>query len=123
MDTTPFKVRLEEHLARLTAELSAIASHDAHTDDWEALPVGADQAEPDQNDEADVVEEWNERRAVVAALEMEYHDVKRALRKMSEGTYGICEVSGEPIEVERLEINPAARTCIAHREEEELLAL
>ena len=30
------------------------------------------------------------------------------------GTYGTCEVSGEQIEEDRLEADPAARTCKAH---------
>ena len=38
------------------------------------------------------------------------------------GTYGSCEISGEAIEVERLEANPAARTCKAHIEREAELA-
>jgi DnaK suppressor protein len=123
IDTTTIKATLEDTLATLTTELSAIAVHNPETDDWEALPVGADSSEPDENDEADVVEEWNERRATVAVLETDYRNTKRALAKIAAGTYGICEVSGEPIEEARLHANPAARTCIAHREEEDLLSL
>ena len=42
------------------------------------------------------------------------HDVADALKKMDDGTYGICEVSGEEIPFDRLIANSAARTCIAH---------
>jgi len=31
--------------------------------------------------------------------------------------YGICEVSNEPIPLERLKANPSARTLIEHAEE------
>ena len=41
-------------------------------------------------------------------------DVKHALEKIEAGTYGICEVSGEPIPLERLEAMPTATTCIEH---------
>jgi RNA polymerase-binding transcription factor DksA len=123
MDTAPIRVTLETELTKLTRELAAIAVYDRATDNWEALPVGTESPEPDETDEADVVEEWNERRATVSVLEIEYHNVKRALSKIDNGTYGICEVSGEPIEEERLLANPTARTCIAHREEEDILSL
>jgi DnaK suppressor protein len=123
MDITTITSALNEEQDRLTAELNAIARYNESTDDWEAIPAGSESAEPDSIDEADVVEEWNERRAIVAALETEYRNVKRALEKIAQGTYGICEVSGEPIEEERLLANPTARTCIAHREEEDLLSL
>lgn len=41
-------------------------------------------------------------------------DVKHALEKIEAGTYGVCEVSGEPIPLERLEAMPTATTCIEH---------
>ena len=64
----------------------------------------------------DKIEEYEENVAVVKELEMRYNDIKDALKKIMEGTYGFCEVSGEPIEVDRLEANQAARTCKAHME-------
>ena len=51
-------------------------------------------------------------------LEIRYNEVKEALKRIEEGTYGICRVSGEQIEPERLEANPAATTCIKHLEAE-----
>ena len=32
------------------------------------------------------------------------------LKKIEAGTFGVCEISGEPIEEDRLDANPAART-------------
>lgn len=122
-DTTTFQTELEAQLLAITSELSAIAVHNHETDDWEALPVGTESSEPDENDEADVVEDWNERRATVSVLETDYRNITRALAKIPAGNYGICEISGEPIEEARLRANPAARTCIAHREEEGNLPL
>lgn len=118
LDTNSIRTTLEEKLRSLTRELEAIATHNPETDDWEATPVGTESAEPDVNDEADVVEEWNERHATVAVLEVDYRNVRRALGKIEAGTYGICEVSGAPIEPERLAANPLARTCIAHMNDE-----
>ncbi|SDZ11032.1 regulatory protein, yteA family [Evansella caseinilytica] len=43
--------------------------------------------------------------------------IKLALRAIEEGSYGICEVCGEPIPYERLETIPTTRTCVDHSEE------
>jgi RNA polymerase-binding transcription factor DksA len=41
-------------------------------------------------------------------------DVRRARQRVIEGSYGICEVCGEPIPEGRLEARPWATRCIAH---------
>ncbi len=40
--------------------------------------------------------------------------VEKALAKIDEGTYGICEVGNHPIDAARLEAFPEAETCIEH---------
>jgi len=40
-------------------------------------------------------------------------EIDDALRRIEDGTYGICEGSGEPIPKERLEAIPWARYCVA----------
>ena len=118
IDTAPYKARLEKLLAEITEELSAIGIHNPdNPSDWEAVPEPI-VAEADPNDVADRVEEWDERRAVVAQLETRYNNIVRALRKIEEGTYDTCEVCGKPIEEDRLNANPAARTDKAHIGEE-----
>lgn len=42
-------------------------------------------------------------------------EIDHALAKFDEGTYGICEVSGEPIPEERLEAIPWARQRVEHK--------
>jgi RNA polymerase-binding transcription factor DksA len=41
-------------------------------------------------------------------------DVRRARRRLAEGGYGECEVCGEPIPEERLEVRPWALRCVEH---------
>lgn len=122
-DTKAHKVTLEQLLDTIIKDLERIATYNKSTGDWEAVPTGSDVGEADENVEADVVEEWNERRATLAELETRFNNIKRALKKIEDGTFGICEISGETIESDRLEANPAARTCKAHMNEEHNLSL
>jgi DnaK suppressor protein len=39
-------------------------------------------------------------------------DVQRALAKLDEGTYGVCDRCGEPISEERLEARPWSVFCV-----------
>ena len=42
------------------------------------------------------------------------NEIDAALKRIEDGTYGICEVDGEPIEFERLQALPWARTHVKH---------
>ena len=41
-------------------------------------------------------------------------DVRRAQRRVEDGSYGTCEVCGEAIPEARLEARPWATRCITH---------
>lgn len=115
---------LEELLDNVTKELKSIGIHNPENPaDWIAVPEGVDANESDTDLVADVVEEWDERSALVATLERQYNDVNRALKKIAEGTFGTCEICGGAIETERLEVNPSARSCKAHMNDETTLTM
>lgn len=66
---------------------------------------------------ADVGTETHDRSRDLGLLEQvetELRDVEDALRRLEEGSYGRCEVCGQPIPDERLEANPTARFDIEH---------
>jgi DnaK suppressor protein len=46
----------------------------------------------------------------------ELEEIEMAFKKISNGTYGVCEMCGEPIKVLRLKVKPFARYCIYCRE-------
>lgn len=119
VDTAQYKDRLEQELATLTEELKTLGIHNPDVpEDWQATPTGVATGEADPNVGADRVEDWDERRATLSLLETRYNNLNRALKKIEAGTYGVCEISGEEIEAERLDANPAARTCKAHINDE-----
>src|SRR4029077_16361812 len=41
-------------------------------------------------------------------------EVRQARRRLADGTYGICEVCGEPVPEDRLEVRPWAVRCVQH---------
>lgn len=45
--------------------------------------------------------------------------VKKALEKIDDGTFGVCEICGEPIDFKRLEARPVTTHCIDCKTEEE----
>ena len=117
MNTDHFKQKLEEERARLEKQLQGLGKEiNPETGDWQATAVDMDTANPaaDANEAADKIEEFHERQETTEALEDRLNDTKDALKKIEARTYGLCEVSGEQIEEDRLEANPAARTCKAH---------
>ena len=81
--------------------------------------AGRDGREPgDLNEAADVIEEFETNSAILKDLEIRFNDVKDALDRLEEGTYGICEIDSKPIPEERLMANSAANTCIEHAPKE-----
>jgi DnaK suppressor protein len=45
-------------------------------------------------------------------LEERLERVRRALDKIDEGTYGICDACGDPIDPRRLEVAPESTVCV-----------
>jgi RNA polymerase-binding transcription factor DksA len=56
--------------------------------------------------------------SILEQLEAELAEIQAALRRVDEGTYGLDEVTGEPISPERLEAVPTARTNVEDERKE-----
>lgn len=115
IDTKIYKEKLEKELTLVESELSEIArKNPSNPKDWEAIETDMGNDGSDPNDVADEMENFEENQGIVRNLEVQYNDIKSALDKIENGTYGKCEVGGEDIPENRLEANPSARTCIEH---------
>jgi DnaK suppressor protein len=66
----------------------------------------------DKDDNATEVEQYADNLPVETALENNLKDVIEALEKMEKDAYGLCENCQQEIDIERLKINPSAKTCI-----------
>lgn len=123
LNLNEYKSKLEIELERITGELNTLGTYEPETGDWTVTLNETNIAEADDNVEADTAETMEERRATLSALEIEYRNIKRALQKITDGNYGLCEICGGPIEENRLNFKPTARTCTDHMNDEGQLPL
>ncbi len=116
-----YKAILEGELAKLDAELQTVGRRNPDVPgDWEAQAKDMEDPSATEPDEkADKFEEYESNSDILDGLEIHWRNVKRALQKIEDGTYGVCEIGVEPIETDRLKVNPSARTCKQHMPEEE----
>ena len=117
-----FKKRLVEELKLVDQELASLGVADEHAPGgWDATPGDIDDTATEPDEIADRIEELEGNEGEIKEISAQKRNVERALAKIEEGTYGICEVSGHPIETDRLEANPSARTCKEHMDDEATL--
>ena len=108
MDLARVRQRLEAERARRVALAERLRQE-------EADPVESSELSTIDQHPAELGSETFERELELTTLtivEGELKDIGDALRRLDEGTYGICEECGKPIEVARLEAVPWARYCI-----------
>lgn len=105
--------RFEEILiaqkSKLEEDLSRIAKPTSKEGDYETVH---EEIGDDMDENASEVEEYVGNIALESNLEEQLKGVNRALEKIKDGTYGVCEECGADIIIGRLEANPAAKRCM-----------
>lgn len=112
-DASQARERLAHERDRVTGLIAALRGE------------GLDQEESEQTGElthydqhpADQASETFEREkdlSILERLEAELAEIEAALQRVDDGTYGVDEVTGEPIDPERLDALPTARTNVDH---------
>jgi RNA polymerase-binding transcription factor DksA len=89
------EVRDELGVGSESEELSELSNYDQHPAD-----TGTETFEREKD------------LSILDSLEAELGELEAALQRVDEGTYGIDEVTGDPIAPERLEAVPTARTNV-----------
>ncbi len=103
------KSDLERKKKELEEQLKTFARKEKGSrDNWETEFPKMNESEEDRGDE---VEEYENILPVEYTLEEDLRDVNLALKRIDNGTYGICEDCNREISEERLIILPEARTC------------
>ncbi|HEX6289181.1 MAG TPA: TraR/DksA C4-type zinc finger protein [Herpetosiphonaceae bacterium] len=112
LDVDHFRRRLEDMRQSLQNELASLDAETVNVDQSDSYGIKNHPAE-------DATELFTRERglAIEAQLQREIQQIDHALELMNAGSYGICEVGGEPIPIERLEARPLATLCIQHQRE------
>ena len=92
---------LERRLVELTGQISEIDSelHSLLPADWE--------------DQATQLESQDALEGIEKSKIQEVRQIREALRRIADGTYGVCAKCGEPINPKRLQALPTATRCIS----------
>ena len=104
------RVRLEEERVQLDTQLATIVEDSfAATQSDTSGDVGLDDEPADAGTatferEKDLSIENNVRDLL--------HKISRALKRMEDGTYGVCDICGKPIEKARVKALPYVDLCI-----------
>ena len=113
--TEKYKAKLLEEKNVLEKDLLTVGKKNPNNPaDWEATTPEENIDTADRNNVADEITDYENNVAISKQLESRLSEVNIALEKIKEGTYGKCEIGGELIEEDRLNANPAARTCKKH---------
>jgi DnaK suppressor protein len=100
--------RLENDRKHLIDELEQLKASVRPTEERrEGSPFGK------REEEATESLELERRLAIEKQMKDQLADVEHALQKFEEGTYGLCEECGQPIDPARLEALPQAKLCLS----------
>jgi DnaK suppressor protein len=111
-----YRERLEQERANVQSEIENLGD--------EVAILGEDQqvegsfGNHDADNATDVMEQQR-NMAMMNMLEERQRDIERALVRLDEGKYGICERCGKAIAPERLEALPFVTLCIDDQEIED----
>ena len=70
----------------------------------------------DETDFAEVSSDSFTSGILITKQKEELKEIKEALKRIEDGTYGICEMCDEPISIGRLKAKPFAKFCTDCRE-------
>jgi len=65
-----------------------------------------------EDENAAEVATFSDNLSLEHTLELDLRDIKKAIRSIDEGKYGICKYCGQPIEEKRLLVRPTSTSCV-----------
>ena len=67
----------------------------------------------DEDENAREIADFTASKPLEVALENELRDVKKSLKRLTEGTYGICKYCDNVIDEKRLLARPTSSSCVS----------
>jgi len=117
VDTERFRRRLLEERKRVVDAIENL-----HNENPGSLADETDEPTFQDNHLGDIATATFEREMASTLEDNSTHvlaEIDAALGRMEDGTYGVCERCGKPIDVERLEALPWATLCIEDKRKQE----
>ena len=111
IDTSEFRKLLEDERARLTHASGRLEADASEGRDDELAGGGVD------NHLGDMASETYDREleeGLDEGVRETLRQIDDALKRIDEGTYGLCEIDDKPIPEDRLRALPWATRCIEH---------
>jgi DnaK suppressor protein len=113
MNIQHFKQRLQDKERELQSNIKRLE---------EEARVSGEAEVRDLTDEATASQGKSESLQEEALASQTLIEVREALQRIEDGTYGKCAACGRPIEAARLEAVPWARYCLADQEKQDQAA-
>ena len=103
--------KLEKEKASIQKELESFATEDPNLKhNWDTKYPNREDG--DKDEEADEVQEYDNKLSIECSLELKLKATNIALEKIANGTYGVCENCGKAIDEDRLLACPEAKSCL-----------
>jgi RNA polymerase-binding transcription factor DksA len=111
VDEAAVRERLERERTRVGELITGLRNEGL---DQEEADNSGDITHYDQHpaDQGSEVFEREKDLAILEGLEVELAEIEAALQRLDDGTYGVDEVTGQPIDPARLDAFPTARTNV-----------
>lgn len=105
------KKKLKEEQEALEKQLEGITMKDTEKADQTGARFPSYGEKDDEN--AAEVAQYSDNLSLEDTLEHSLADVRAALKRIEDGTYGFCKYCGNEIEEPRLRIRPSSSSCVA----------
>jgi DnaK suppressor protein len=112
IDTTEFRAKLEDERRRITDAIEYLASENPGNMQDELGELGGRGADNHPGDMATVTFDRELDEGLGEGAQQTLAQIDRALTRLDDGTFGVCEHCGKQIPEERLRARPWATLCI-----------
>lgn len=112
VDTTDYRKRLEEERARLVHAVSFLEKENPGNISEELGELAEGGTDNHLGDTATAMYDRELDEGLEEGARETLLEIDAALKRIEDGTYGICEACGKPIGEERLKAIPWTRLCI-----------
>lgn len=112
IDTDRYKKLLEDEKARLTGAVDFLERENPGSLEEELGEIGSGGTDNHLGDTATATFDRELDQGLEEGAQQTLDEIEAALIRIEDGSYGVCEICGEPIGAERLSAIPWARLCI-----------